>query len=51
MMRLQGKRVSYHDITDFVPGHVVEKERETVLLFDREYWQPQAAVGKKLVYL
>ena len=27
MMRLQGKRVSYHDITDFVPGHVVEKVR------------------------
>ena len=27
MMRLQVKRVSYHDITDFVPGHVVEKER------------------------
>ena len=27
MMRLQGKRVSYHDITDFVPGHVVENER------------------------
>ena len=26
MMRLQGKRVSYHDITDFVLGHVVEKE-------------------------
>ena len=26
-MRLQGKRVPYHDITDFVPGHVVEKER------------------------
>ena len=27
MMSLQGKRVSYHDITDFLPGHVVEKER------------------------
>ena len=27
MMRLQGKCVSYHDITDFVHGHVVEKER------------------------
>ena len=27
LMRMQGKHVDYHDITDFIPGYIVEKER------------------------
>ena len=30
LMRLQGKHASYHDITDFVPGFIVEKERVAI---------------------
>ena len=30
MMRMQGKHISYHDVTDFVPGFLVEKERLTL---------------------
>ena len=30
LMRLQGKHATYHDITDFVPGFIIEKERVTL---------------------